>query len=175
MPYEWTPETPYETAQWQLSLWPYRSLLRKDFVLFIGATATLVALPLITVLGKAVLWGLLPFFAMMLGGIWYALHVSYRRGEVLEELTCDETTARLTRHNPKGDTQEWEANRYWVTVHLHPKGGPVENYITLRGGDREVEIGAFLDVGERLALYDDLKRALRGPPTPRPSVQLKGA
>ena len=49
-----------------------------------------------------------------------------------------------------------------MTVHLHPKGGPVENYITLRGGDREVEIGAFLDVSERLALYGDLKRALRG-------------
>jgi uncharacterized membrane protein len=33
----------------------------------------------------------------------------------------------------------------------------------LRGGDREVEIGAFLDTKERLALYDDLKRALRMP------------
>lgn len=161
MPYEWSPEPPHHDPDWQLCLWPYRSLLRRDFVLFIGATATLVSLPLITVLGTAVLWGLLPFFVMMLAGIWYALHVSYRRGEVLEELTVDETTAHLTRHNPKGDIQEWKANRYWVTVHLHPKGGPVENYITLRGGDREVEIGAFLDAGERLALYDDLKRALR--------------
>lgn len=161
MPYEWSPEPTPEMPEWQLSLWPYRSLLRKDFVLFIGATATLVALPLISVLGKSVLWGLLPFFAMMLGGVWYALHVSYKRGEVLEELTVDGTNAHLKRHNPKGDVQQWEANRYWVTVHLHPKGGPVENYITLRGGDREVEIGAFLDATERLTLYDDLKRAFR--------------
>ncbi len=130
-------------------------------MLFIGATAAIVTLPLIAVLGKAVLWGLLPFFLMMLGGLWYALHVSYRRGEVLEELTVNGTKAHLTRHNPKGPTQEWEANRYWVTVHLHPKGGPVENYITLRGGDREVEIGAFLDAGERLALYGDLKQAMK--------------
>ena len=161
MPYEWTPETPHQTAKWQLSLWPYRSLLRKDFVIFIGATAALVALPLLTLLGQAVLWGLLPFFALMIAGIWFALHVSYKRGEILEELTVDETRAQLTRHNPKGDAQEWEANRYWVTVHLHPKGGPVENYITLRGGDREVEIGAFLDAEERLALYDELSIALR--------------
>ncbi len=161
MPYEWSPAPPHDAPDWQLSLWPYRSLLRKDFVLFIGATIALVTLPLITVLGTAVLWGLLPFFAMMVAGLWYALNVSYRRGEVLEELTVNDTTAHLTRHNPKGPTQEWEANRYWVTVHLHPKGGPVENYITLRGGDREVEIGAFLDAAERLALYDDLKRALR--------------
>ena len=161
MPYEWTPEPPLDRSQWQLSLWPYRSLLRKDFVLFIGATATLVSLPLLALLGKAVLWGLLPFLGLTIAGLWYALHISYRRGEILEELTVDADRAQLTRHNPKGDIQEWQANRYWVSVHLHPKGGPVENYITLRGGDREVEIGAFLDAEERLALYDDLKRAMR--------------
>ena len=166
MPYEWSSEPPIRQPDWSLSLWPYRSLLRQDFVLFIGATAALVALPLVTVLGTAILWGLLPFFALMLGGLWYALHVSYRRGEVLEELTVSDETARLIRHNPKGPPQDWQANRHWVSVHLHPRGGPVENYITLRGGDREVEIGAFLDPAERLALYGDLKRALR-PPEPR--------
>ncbi|MEM8539210.1 MAG: DUF2244 domain-containing protein [Pseudomonadota bacterium] len=162
MPYEWSVETPDQQPKWQLSLWPYRSLLRKDFVVFMGATVALVSLPLLSVLGEPVMWGLLPFFALMVAGVWFALHVSYRRGEVLEELQVDETTAYLTRHNPKGDTQEWQANRYWVTVHLHPQGGPVENYITLRGGDREVEVGAFLDAKERLALYDDLRRAIKG-------------
>ena len=161
MPYEWSTQPPHHDPHWELSLWPYRSLLRKDFVLFMGATATLIALPLITVVGTAVLWGLLPFFLLMFAGLWAALNISYKRGEVLEELVVNATTAHLTRHNPQGPQQEWEANRYWVTVHLHPKGGPVENYITLRGGDREVEIGAFLDAEERLALYNELKTALR--------------
>ena len=161
MPYEWSSAPPHDTPDWSLSLWPYRSLLRRDFVLFMGATATIITLPLLTVLGTAVLWGLLPFFAIAFTGLWFALNVSYRRGEVLEELRVTADTAHLTRHNPKGPRQDWQANRYWVSVHLHPKGGPVENYITLRGGDREVEIGAFLDATERLALYDDLRRALR--------------
>jgi uncharacterized membrane protein len=160
MPYEWSHTPPQPTPDWQLSLWPYRSLLRKDFVLFIGATVALIALPLLTVIGTAVLWGLLPFFLLMLGGLWYALHVSYKRGEVLEELTVTQDIAHLTRHNPNGERLDWEANRYWVSVHLHPKGGPVDNYITLRGGDREVEIGSFLDATERLALYDELKCSL---------------
>ena len=137
--------------------------MRRDFVVFIGATTLLVSLPLITVLGTNILWGLLPFFGLMIGGVWFALHVSYKRGEVLEELTLDEETAHLVRHNPKGDRQEWQANRYWVSVHLHPQGGPVENYITLRSGDREVEIGAFLDATERLRLFDDLTKALKHP------------
>ena len=37
------------------------------------------------------------------------------------------------------------------------------NYVTLTGGGREVEIGAFLTEEERIALYDDLKEKLRHP------------
>lgn len=161
MPYEWSPEPPQRTPRWHLSLWPYRSLLRKDFVLFMGATALLISLPLVTLVGTAVLWGLLPFFALMFGGLWYALHLSYRRGEVLEELDATEDEVMLVRHDPGGKIRDWSAKRHWVSVHLHPSGGPVENYITLRGGSREVELGSFLDASERLALYDDLKHALR--------------
>jgi uncharacterized membrane protein len=161
MPYEWTPPPPHDTTDWSLSLWPYRSLLRKDFVIFIGATIALLALPLLAVLGSPVLWGLLPFFGIALWGMWFALNVSYRRGEVLEELSVKNETALLTRQNPDKTQQIWEANRYWVSVHLHPNGGPVPNYITLRGGPREVEIGSFLDASERLTLYGDLKRALK--------------
>jgi uncharacterized membrane protein len=164
MPYEWkssepTPET------WELSLWPYRSLLRKDFVLFFGATALIVTLPLIALLGKTVLWGILPFFGLMLLGLWAAISTSYKRGEVLEVFSATAEQVELKRHNTDGSVQNWSTNRYWVSVHLHQTGGPVENYLTLRGGDREVEIGSFLDVDERLALYGELKQALRtGPP-----------
>ena len=160
MPYEWTPAPTKDVTTWTLCAWPYRSLLRKDFVLFMGATATVIALPLITVLGTAILWGLLPFFAIMFSGLWYALHVSYRRGEILEELTASADAVTLTRFNPDGTTQTWNAKRYWASVHLHPTDGPIPNYITLRGGDREVELGSFLDSAERLVLYDTLKRAL---------------
>jgi len=138
-------------------------LLRKDFVIFVGGTIFMFALPLLAVLGSPVLWGLLPFFGLAVWGIWYALNLSYKRGEVLEILTVKGDIATLVRQNPDNTQQTWEANRYWVTVHLHPDTGPVLNYITLRGGPREVEIGRFLDESERLALYDDLKRALKAP------------
>ncbi len=119
------------------------------------------ALPLLAMIGSAVLWGLLPFFGLALWGIWFALNVSYKRGEVLEVLTVKGDIATLMRQNADKSHQTWEANRYWITVHLHPTGGPVPNYITMRGGPREVEIGSFLDERERLALYGDLKRALK--------------
>lgn len=159
MPYEWTPPAS-QTNNWELSLWPYRSLLRKDFVLFFGATALVIALPLIALLGKTALWGILPFFGLMLWGLWAAINTSYKRGEVLEVFVATDDTVTLTRNNPDGTVQRWTANRYWASVHLHQTDGPVENYLTLRGGDREVEIGAFLDVPERLALYGELRAAL---------------
>lgn len=161
MPYEWSADPNSTKTDLDLSLWPYRSLLRKDFVLFVGGTAAIVALPLITLLGTAILWVILTCFAIMLWGLWTALNISYKRGEALEKLSLRGETASLTHTDPKGKTRTWIANRYWATAHLHRKGGPVENYITLRGGDREVEIGAFLDADERLTLFDELQIALR--------------
>jgi uncharacterized membrane protein len=51
-----------------------------------------------------------------------------------------------------------------VRVILHARGGPVPQYLTLQGGDREVELGAFLTPPERVGLKDTLERAIRPGP-----------
>lgn len=157
MPYQWISDT---GARRQLHLWPHRSLPRKGFVIFIAATASLIALPLLTVLGSPVLWALLPFLAIAVAGIWWALERSYRDGQIVEDLIVEQATMRLTRHGPRGFRQDWEANPYWVRVILHPRGGPVPNYVTLKGGSRDVEIGAFLSEEERLSLARELETTL---------------
>ena len=159
MPYEWLPSSADE-PQVRLHLWPYRSLPRKGFVLFIGATCALIAVPMLSVLGSPVLWGILPFFALAIWGMWAALSRSYRDGEIVEDLTLTRDTLSLTRHGPRGRRQDWQANPYWVSVHLHPTGGPVPNYLTLKGNNREVELGAFLSEDERLTLRDEIQTRL---------------
>ncbi len=161
MPYEWLPPSGAET---RLHLWPYRSLSQRGFVWFIGGTAALIGLPLVAVLGSPVLWGLLPFLVSAVAAIWFALRRSYRDTEILEELTLTPTRMTLTRHGPRGQRHDWEANPYWVRVTLHATGGKVPNYVTLSGGPRVVEIGAFLSEDERKTLSDDLSRALRDLP-----------
>jgi len=156
MPYEWSTSDTTTT----LSAWPYRSLLRKDFVTFMGATVAIVMLPLLAVLGTPVLWALLPFFGIMLGGLWFALQRNHKDSELLEVLTLDHLSAHLVRHNPRAPRQEWQSNTHWVTVQMHPKGGPIDYYVTLKGEGREVEIGSFLSEDERKALYDDLQKEL---------------
>ena len=163
MPYEWieAPDTVPGQPRRELHLWPFRSLPKRGFVTFIGCTLGLVSIPLVAVIGTAVLWGVLPFVLLTIGALWLAIERSYTDGSILEELRMWEDRMTLTRHNPRGPRQDWEANPHWVTLTLHETGGPVEHYLTLRGNGREVEIGAFLSVEERRALHGELREALR--------------
>ncbi len=160
MPYEWSTFSD-STPQTRLTLWPHRSLPRRGFAAFILGTFTLITIPLYPLLGTVVLWGLLPFLLMAVGGIWWALERSYRDARFHEELTIGDTDVHLVRTNPKGGRQEWQCNRYWARLLMHPTGGPVEHYLTLKGSDREVEIGAFLSEDERKTLFGELTDALR--------------
>lgn len=144
----------------RLTLWPHRSLTARGFVWFVGGTAVAVSLPLLAVLGSPVLWGLLPFMLLTIGGIWWALDRNTRDGALTEELTLWRDRMDLVRRDPRGVRQEWTADPYWVRVELHETGGPVEKYLTLKGGNREVEIGAFLSPDERVALRAELADAL---------------
>lgn len=160
MPYEWTDAAPDDSGalRFQLRLWPYRSLPRRGFAWFIGLTAIFLTLPLLAVVGTAILWGLLPFAALAIWGIWAALQRSYRSGETLEVLTMDPSILTLVRHDAGRSSREWQTNSYWVRVVL--RKGPVEAYLTLTDGKRELELGAFLTPDERRDLCDDVQRRL---------------
>jgi len=165
MPYEWidipAAEGDATPPVAELHMWPYRSLLRRQFVQFIGATAALIALPLLAVLGSPVVWALMPFLLAMLAGLWLALSRSYRDGEVLEKLRIWPDRVTLIRHTPRKPDQTWQANPHWVRVELAATTGPVPNYLTLTGGPRDVEVGAFLSEDERKTLEYDIRQALR--------------
>ena len=160
MPYEWKDTAPDDTGavSYQLRLWPYQSLPPKGFVWFIGLTAGFMALPVVAMLGTAVLWGLLPFVLLVIGGVWYAIQHSFRRGQTAEELLLNRRTAQVIRRDPGGGLREWTTNSYWLRPIL--RRGPVESYLTLTDGKREIELGTFLTPQERRHLHDDLLRRL---------------
>ncbi len=173
MPYEWDIDPKQAPAKSgacafragdpplaRLYLWPFRSLPRRGFVWVIGGAFALLLLPLVAVLGSAVFWGLLPFLMGVLWLLWFFLEKSYRDAEILEELTLWADRITLVRQGPRGTLREWEANPYWVRPSLHRQGGPVPDYITLKGAEREVELGAFLSEEERPQLFRELQTAL---------------
>lgn len=168
MPYSWSEDepsagngrTPAPPVPVRLRLWPHRSMTNGGFRFFVGASFLLICLPLLSVLGTPVLWALLPFAMGTLALTMWLIRINDRNLTLTEELTLLEDRVSLVRRPPRGPALHWEANPHWVRVALHEEQGPVPNYVTLRGGDREVEIGAFLSPDERLALYDDLSRRL---------------
>lgn len=172
MPYEWTPPlraapTPDAPGHAhgappiaELHLWPYRSLPKRGYAFVIGLAYVLLLIPVFAFVGTFAVWWLLVPGLTAIAALYWFIGKSYRDGEILEELEFWPDLIRLTRHGPHGRHAEWEANLYWVAVQLHRTGGPVPDYVTLKGGGREVEIGAFLSDDERLALHEELTRAL---------------
>lgn len=158
MPYAWT-ETGTE-GEARLTLWPYRSLPVKGFVTFIAITATMLLVPLLALLGTVLLWGILPFILIAVGGVWWAFHRNYRDGTLTEVLTLSPARVDLLRRAPDGTEKRWQANPYWVAVTLYPAKGPVPNYLTLKGDGREVELGAFLTPEERARLAAEVQERL---------------
>ena len=166
MPAEWTVRAPAPGPSAgpavSLVLRPHNSMTPPGFATFIGATAALLTLPLLAVLGTPVLWVLLPFLGGALALAWAMLRLSWTNGARLSEtLRIWPERMVLERREPSGRTLGWEANPYWVRVRLHEKGGPVPNYVTLEGGARDVELGAFLSPEERETLAGDLDRTLQ--------------
>ena len=158
MPYEWL--APTDDSR-RLHLWPYRSLPRRGMVWFLGGTAIFIAVPLLGLIGTPVLWALLPFLLATIAAIWWALERSFRDGEIVEDLTLTPDRVSLVRHGPRGKRQDWQANTHWVRMTLHATGGPVPQYLTMKGEGREVELGAFLTAEERRQLCDEISTFLR--------------
>ncbi len=160
MPYRWEQtETPSDRAE--LHLWPHQSLSAEGFSIFMLSFFLLALIPFFGLIGTVLLWGLLPFMLLAVGGIWFAIRRNNRDRQILEILTIDHETLRLVRHNPRGPDQDWEGNPYWVKVAMHERGGPVPYYVTLQGSGREVEIGAFLSEDERKTLFAELSDRVR--------------
>lgn len=157
MPYEWNVSDPHKTT---LHAWPYRSLLKRDFSRFIWVSCFMFGIPLVAVLGSPVMWVLLGFFVVTIVAVTFAIQRSYKDGYILETLTITPETMTLEHRPAKGDTLTWEAQTYWVRSQMEPTAGPVPDYITLSGNNREVELGRFLSEDERPQLYSELRQAL---------------
>ncbi|MEM7718248.1 MAG: DUF2244 domain-containing protein [Pseudomonadota bacterium] len=157
MPYAWS-ETSDENS---VTLWPHQSMTPGGFSWFIGATAAMLSLPLFAVLGSAVAWVLMVFFLVTLAATWRAITANQKARSTRERLRLSETEVNLEHHPAKGPPLFWQANPHWVSVNLR-HDGPVEKYLTLRGGGREVELGRFLTPEEREDLYGELSRKIAG-------------
>ena len=143
-----------------VTLWPNRSLTPRARRNVLVLVALGLAMPMLPALGTPVFWGLLPFEIVA----WLALWVSFRRSDadarLSEDLAIWPDEMRVERHEPSGLVLRWTADPYWVRLTVH-ENAKIEKYITLKGGGREIELGAFLSPGERVELANEIETAIR--------------
>ena len=138
----------------------YRSLPKEGFAATIAFTMLMLFIPMFAVLGTPVLWGILLPAMITLAALWYALRRNTQDGAVSETIRMWPDLIDVTRHNPRGPAQTWRANPHWFRTHMYQRK-EIENYLTLTGGEREIELGSFLTPEQRLELRRDLDAALR--------------
>ncbi|RED11287.1 DUF2244 domain-containing protein [Pontivivens insulae] len=143
-----------------LTLWPNRSLTREGFSIMSWIIGLGLAIPILPFLGTSVIWGLAPFGLGAFFLFRHMIHRNNRDGELREIVRLWPDLIRVDRIEPDGRERSWQANPYWVELRLHDDA-KIENYLTLKGAGREIELGAFLSAEERVALRNDLEKALR--------------
>jgi len=149
---------------------PNRSLPRSGLAWLLVIVWGLLLVPLLPLVGTMALWAMLPFLLAVPVALWYFIERNYKDGTLTERLCLWPDLITVRRQDPRRDPLDWQANPYWVTVNMVAKGGPVDNYLTLKGGPREIELGAFLAPEERLRLRRDLEDALKRAKTPPPAT-----
>ncbi len=173
MPYHWSkfPDPEARPAQRpaqnhgdelvaELHLWPHRSLPAKGFVWVFTTSAIGLMIPLLAMVGSGVMWGLLPFALVVIWALWIAIERNSRNARITREtLRLSSDVLTVLRQEPGQQDRLWRTNPYWVRSQLR-EDGPVEHYLTLTDGQREIEIGRFLSPQEREALRADIDRAL---------------
>lgn len=148
-----------DTPSFELTIWPNRSMPRAGFHRVLLFTGAMLTLPLIPVLGSPIGWALLPFLLGTLFLLWFFIRWNYRDGRLHEILKLWPDLITVERVDPKGGVKRWHANPFWVRTEMRTDSR-VENYLTLIGNGREIELGAFLSPEERVSLKDDVDRAL---------------
>lgn len=160
MPTEPDPFSRTDTPIYHVTLWPNRSLgrigFRNTMILVIVGTGV-GTVPLI--MATSNLWMLL-FGIIPVAMLYFFFMRNYRDGRLTEELRIYPNVIAVERREPSGDTLRWHANPYWVKVKM--QDSPIENYLTLEGNQRTIELGAFLSPEERIELKANIETALNG-------------
>jgi uncharacterized membrane protein len=133
---------------------PNKGFKAAIWVMFIAG-----CLPVISFVGTAAFWVLLVCLLLTLTALWTALRHS-DRPHLREEIVIRPNQITLSHWTAKGDLKTWEANPYWIRMHMRANGGPVEQYLTLQSSatdqGRVIELARFLSPEERHALHYDL-------------------
>jgi uncharacterized membrane protein len=137
----------HKPAIFDLELRPNRSLPQRHFWLMMAGVAAIFLLMGVRFLFLGA-WPILPFMAVDIGLLWWAMRASYRSGRESEHLRLDGDGLELVRVAAHGTTRRTRIEPHWARVELEPLGAD-QNRLWLTAKGNRHPIGAFLSPAER--------------------------
>lgn len=141
-------------------LTPYASFsLRASVFLFIGVSIPIIVVAVISgMLGN---WYAMPASLTMVAVLGIALRSGYRRTQIREVVSLSDDAVAVERGHRRPEERYEFARGATEVVLLEPSGKAIgESHLLIRAGNRQVEVGAFLDSDERHRLAAWLARVL---------------
>jgi uncharacterized membrane protein len=132
---------------WRTTVWVFVAL-------------SVVCLGIALAFAAAGFWPILPFAGLEVFALGAALYVSARRGRYREVVRIDAGAVTIEK-GFKAPERRWTFERAWSEVCLRD---PVHRWyptqLTIRSGNAEIELGAFLTDQERATLAAELTRCI---------------
>jgi uncharacterized membrane protein len=149
-----TTSDPAEAAPFDAVLYPHRSLGRAGFIVLMFA---IVGLSAIIGAGFVLVgaWPVTGFLGLDVLLLYLAFRWNYRCGRLTEFIRLDRDGLEVRRVEPDGRARVWSFEPYWVRVEIGR-----DRQLRLCCHGRELVLGAFLSIEERLAVAEALRAAL---------------
>lgn len=148
----------HKPAIFDLELRPNRSMPHRHFWLMMAGVAAIFLLMGVRFLFLGA-WPILPFMALDIALLWWAMRASYRSGRESEHLRLDSDGLELVRVAAHGPVRRTRIEPHWVRVELEELGADQNRlWLTTRGVRHA--IGAFLSPRERAEIAAVIDRGL---------------
>lgn len=145
-----------------LTIWPYRSLSRKGFVLVmlaLGVLAFTIGLGFF-LMGA---WPVVGFMGLEILVVWLAFKMNYRAAKRRQHLTATARELTIENVSPAGERESTSLPTSWVQVEMTPREEPElksreRQKVVVRSHGKTAEIGAFLHPAETPKLAREVRR-----------------
>lgn len=150
---------PRKPAIFDLELRPSRPMAPRQMWLMLAGVALIFLLMGLRFLWLGA-WPILPFMALDVGLLAWALRESRRSGRQSEHLRLDGNGLELVRIPAHGPPRRTRIEPHWAQVELQQLGED-ENRLWLTSGGKRHALGAFLSPPERAAIARVIEDGLR--------------
>jgi uncharacterized membrane protein len=145
----------------RIELAPNCSLSPTRAKFFFGATC-LFSLAFAMIFVIQGFWPVLPFWALEMGALGLALHLSMRRRLYTQTVLITESRVSLTTRSRRGEAKQ-EFARHWTKVRLaSPRTRLYPSRLTIESRGRAFEVGSFLTEEDRCRLAERLRDLVGG-------------